>query len=82
MPQQCSNLALHGNIEIKSLVKHFANYLTEEKTSIIAQWPALRTRLDDVKGSLILLGLMLSLSPLTAKCEQDFSTMKHFKSNL
>ena len=103
MPQERSRLASHGNNEVKSLVQHFAIYLTEEeKTSIIAQWPALRTRLarqkamspndafsnllasrpDDVKDSLILLDLMLTLSPSTAKCEQGFSTMNHLKSNL
>jgi len=34
-------------LKVKSLVEHFrSNYLTEEEeTSIIAQWPALRTRL-------------------------------------
>ena len=90
MPQERSRLASHGNNEVKSLVQHFAIYLTEgEKMSIIAQWPALRTRLarqkarspndafpnllastpDDVKDSLILLDLMLTLSPSTAKCE-------------
>lgn len=103
MPQERSRLASHGNNEVKSLVQHFAIYLTEEeKTSIIAQWPALRTRLarqkatspndafsnllasrpDDVKDSLILLDLMLTLSPSTAKCERGFSTMNHLKSNL
>ena len=103
MPQEHSRLASHGNNEVKSLVQHFAIYLTEEeKTSIIAQWPALHTRLvrekamspndafsnllasrpDDVKDSLILLDLMLTLSPSTAKCERGFSTMNHLKSNL
>ena len=103
MPQERSRLASHGNNEVKSLVQHFAIYLTEEeKTSIIAQSPALRTRLarqkamspndafpnllasrpDDVKDSLILLDLMLTLSPSTAKCERGFSTMNHLKSNL
>ena len=103
MPQERSRLASHGNNEVKSLVQHFAIYLTEEeKTSIIAQWPALHTRLarqkamspndafsnllasrpDDVKDSLILLDLMLTLSPSTAKCERGFSTMNHLKSNL
>ena len=103
MPQECSCLATYGNHEVKSLVEHFINYLTEEEeTSIIAQWLALHTRLvrqkaispndvfsnllasrpDDVKDCLILLDLMLTLSPSTAKCEQGFSAMIHLKSNL
>ena len=104
MPQEHSCLATYGNHEVKSLVEHFrSNYLTEEEeTSIIAQWPALRTRLvrqkaispnhvfsnllalrpDDIKDCLILLGLMLTLSPSAAKCEQGFSKMNHLKCNL
>ena len=104
MPQEHSCLATYGNHEVKSLVEHFrSNYLTEEEeTSIIAKWPALRTRLvrqkaispnhvfsnllslrpDDIKDCLILLGLMLTLSPSAAKCQQGFSTMNHFKCNL
>ena len=47
MPQEHSHLATYYNPEVKSLVEHFrGNYLTEEEeTSIIAQWPALCTRL-------------------------------------
>ena len=45
MPQERSCLATYGNREVKSLVEHFSNYLTEEETSIIAHWPALHTRL-------------------------------------
>ena len=72
------------------------------RQTIIAQWPALHTRLarqkaispndvfsnllasgpDDVKDCLILLDLMLTLSPSTAKCEGDFSAMTHLKCNL
>lgn len=36
MPQESSSLASHGNIEVKALVQHFANYLTEE--SRINDW--------------------------------------------
>ena len=51
IPQEHSRLASHGNNEVKSLVQHFAIYLTEEeKTSIIAQWPALHTRLARQKA--------------------------------
>ena len=103
MPQERSYLATYGNREVNSLVEHFSNYLTEEEeTSIIAQWPALRTRLvrqkaispndvfsnllasrpDDIKDCLILLDLMLTLSPSTAKCERGFSAMNHLKCNL
>ena len=47
MPQEHSRLATYSNPEVKSLVEHFrGNCLTEEEeTSIIAQWPALCTRL-------------------------------------
>ena len=103
MPQECSHLATYGNLEVKSLVEHFSNYLTEEEErNITAQWPALRTRLvrqkaispndvfsnllasrpDDVKDCLVLLDLMLTLSPSTAKCERGFSAMNHLKCNL
>lgn len=103
MPQERSHLATYGNLEVRSLVEHFSNYLTEEEEgNITAQWPALRTRLvrqkaispndvfsnllaarpDDVKDCLILLDLMLTLSPSTAKCERGFSAMNHLKCNL
>ena len=103
MPQERSHLATYGNLEVKSLVEHFSNYLTEEEErNITAQWPALRTRLvrqkaispndvfsnllasrpDDVKDCLVLLDLMLTLSPSTAKCERGFSAMNHLKCNL
>ena len=70
---------------------YFSYYLIEaEKTSVITQWPALRTsllrqkiinpnkaftnllvsRLDDVMDCLILLDLIFTLSPSTAKCER------------
>ena len=47
MPQEHSNLATNGNPDIKSLVEHFSNnyVIKEEETSIIAQWPAMSTRL-------------------------------------
>ena len=47
MPQEVSCLATYGNREVKLLVEYFrSNYLTEEEeTSIIAQSPALHTRL-------------------------------------
>ena len=42
VPQEQSNLATYGNRDFKSL----NNYLIEEEeTSIIAQWPAMSTRL-------------------------------------
>lgn len=103
MPQERTSLASYGNSEVRSLVQHFSPYLSEEeKTSIIAQWPALRTRLarqkaispndafsnllaskpDDVKDCLILLDLMVTLSPSTAKCERGFSTMNQLKNYL
>ena len=51
MPQERSSLASHSNSEVKSLVQHFVNYLTEEeKTSVTAQWPALCTRLARQKA--------------------------------
>ena len=44
VPQEHSNLATYGNCDVKSLVEHFINnYLKEEETSIIAQWPAMST---------------------------------------
>ena len=47
MPQEQSNLATYGNRDVKSLVEHFSNnyLIEEEETSIIAQWPAVTTRL-------------------------------------
>ena len=94
----------HMAKQVKSLHEHFSNnYLTEEEEkTIIAQWPALRTRLarqkaispndvfsnllasgpDDIKDCLILLDLMLTLSPSTAKCEGGFSALTHLKCNL
>ena len=51
MPQERSRLASHGNNEVKLLVEHFETYFTdEEKMSIIAQWPAMRTRLARQKS--------------------------------
>lgn len=81
---------------------HSLSISAEEKTSIIAQWPALRTRLvrqkasnpndvfsnlltsrpDGIKDCVLLLDLMLTLSPSTAKCERGFSSMNQLKSNL
>ena len=103
MPQERSSLATYGNNEVRSFVEHFSYYLTaEEKTSIIAQWPALRTRLvrqkasnpndvfsnlltsrpDGIKDCVLLLDLVLTLSPSTAKCERGFSSINQLKSNL
>ena len=42
----------------------------------------LASRPDDVKDCLILLDLMLTSTPSTAKCEPGFSAMNHLKCNL
>ena len=42
----------------------------------------LASRPDDVKDCLILLVLMLTSTPSTAKCEPVFSAMNHLKCNL
>ena len=95
MPQEHSHLATYGNGDVKTIVENLSNnYLTEEEeTSIISRWPALLARLvrqkailasrpDDVRDCLILLNLMLTSTPSTAKCEPGFSAMNHLKCNL
>ena len=36
---------------------------------------------DDVKGCLVLIDLLITLSPSTAKCERGFSTMNQLKNS-
>ena len=94
MPQ---TLAAYGRNEIRSLVQYFGYLLTEkEKENILDQWPMLGTRLsrqrannpvlasrpDDVKGCLVLVDLMMTLSQSTAKCERSFSAMNQLGSNV
>ena len=42
----------------------------------------LASKPDDVKDYLVLVDLMMTLSPSTAKCERSFSAMNQLKSNV
>ena len=44
--------------------------------------PVLASKPDDVKDCLVLVDLMMTLSPSTAKCQRSFSAMNQLKSNI
>ena len=58
------------------LSRQKANSPLDASANLLASKP------DDVKDCLILLDLMMTLSPSTAKCERNFSAMNQLKSNV
>ena len=96
MPQDQADLTTYGNKDVRSPVDYFHHFLSDdERQRIIEQWPILRQRLATWKmhrtldvfsnilmsPCLVLIDLLITLSPSTAKCKRGFSTMNQLKNS-
>ena len=97
MPQDEADLTTYGNKDFRSPVDYFHHFLSDDETQrIIEQWPILRQRLATWKmhrtldvfsnivmsPCLVLIDLLITLSPSTAKCKRGFSTMNQLKNSM